>query len=381
MRQFDKIAEVQSDKATVEITSRYDGVIKKLHYAKGTTAKVGTPLVDLEVEGNSQGPTEQSFNAPTPAPKLERQVEAVVNNLEELKHPNNPGAAIKAMPGVRHFARINGVDIGKIPATGRSGQITKEDVQKYMANGGEKRTITDWGEFEMVPLNAFQKAMERSMKAALMIPHFGFHDEIALDKLTDLRSGLVASVEDRHEIRMTMMAFFIKALSLTLSNYPVLNSHFDPTAHALKHFKSHNVGVAVDTDHGLAVPVIHGVQDLSIIDIARELGRLSAAARENRLTQSELAGGTITLSNIGSIGGTTASPVIVAPQVCIAALGRTRLLPRFDANMNIVPQQVLPVSWSADHRVIDGATVARFSQRWRQILENPSSLLLHLTQS
>ncbi|PJF18497.1 hypothetical protein PSACC_01669 [Paramicrosporidium saccamoebae] len=377
VRQFDKIAEVQSDKATVEITSRFDGIIKKLHYEKGATAKVGQPLVDIDVEGDVKEDGKGDGRIAMPAAKLaEKQISNPVRNIEVLKHPPVENLTIKAMPGVRHFAKTNGVDIGKVRPSGKSGQITKEDVQKSM--NVAIRANVDAAEYELVPLNAFQKAMERSMKAALNIPHFGFHDEILLNRLSGLRTSLLPSIELRYGVKVTVMSFFIKALSLALTDYPVLNSHFDEPNHSLKHYRAHNIGVAVDTAHGLAVPVIKNVQDLSVIEVARELSRLTEAARENRLSQTELGGGTITLSNIGSIGGTTASPIIVAPQVCIVAVGRTQVLPRFDENMQVTANKVMPISWSADHRVIDGATVARFSARWRNILEDTSTLLLHL---
>jgi 2-oxoisovalerate dehydrogenase E2 component (dihydrolipoyl transacylase) len=384
VKQFDKLAEVQSDKATVEITSRYDGIIKKIHYPKGATAKVGTPLVNIEIEGeDTLEVTAPSIAKVEPQSKAHNEPTSVksAGSLEQLKHPVVNENEVKAMPGVRHYARVNGVDINRITASGKSGQIVKADIDSFLSGKGKATSaITDVSAYDLVPLNAFQKAMAKSMQTALTIPHFGFHDEVPLDMLSGLRRGLVSAVEERYGVRVTMMAFYIKALSLALKDYPVLNSHFDSTSNAIRHYRAHNVGVAVDTEHGLAVPVIKRVQDLSILDVARELGRLSEAARQNKLSSEELGGGTITLSNIGSIGGTTASPIIVAPQVCIAALGRTQMLPRFNERMELVPKNVMPVSWSADHRVIDGATVARFSRRWGGLLEDPSNLLLHLTQ-
>lgn len=388
--QFEKIAEVQSDKATVEITSRYDGVVKKVYYGKGDTARVGSPLVDIDTE-DAEATTPEPAAETTPAQQSEGHKLAGTETIAQLRQPSTVppnGANVKAMPSTRHLARINGVDLTQVRGTGRSGQITKEDVVAFM---GQQTGSTgaaspppprDLAEFTEVPLNVFQRAMQKSMQAALSIPHFGFHDEIGLQSLEALRQGLKAAAEARHGVNLTLMAFFIKALSLALSEFPILNAHFDAAGQRLKHYTWHNVSVAVDTEHGLVVPVIKAVQRLSVLDVARELTRLGEAARANRLAQTDLAGGTITLSNIGTIGGTTASPVIVAPQVCIVALGRSQWLPRFanDREGAVVGKLVMPVSWSADHRVIDGATVARFSQRWRRLLEEPSALLLHLTQ-
>lgn len=395
MAQFEKIAEVQSDKATVEITSRYDGVVKKVYYGKGDTARVGSPLVDIDTEDDVEAPSPGSTTETTTRQAEERHKLAGTETIAQLRHSTPTVAStsdinVKAMPGTRHLARINGVDLTKVRGTGRSGQITKEDVVAFMGQQqspiGTGAAISqppkDPTEFTEVPLNVFQRAMQKSMQAALSIPHFGFHDEIGLQSLEALRQGLKTAAEAHHGVNLTLMAFFIKALSLALSEFPILNAHFDAPGQRLKHYTWHNVSVAVDTEHGLVVPVIKAVQRLSILDVARELTRLGEAARANRLAQADLAGGTITLSNIGTIGGTTASPVIVAPQVCIVALGRSQWLPRFvnDREGAIVGKLLMPVSWSADHRVIDGATVARFSQRWRRLLEEPSALLLHLTQ-
>lgn len=393
VRQFDKIAEVQSDKATVEITSRYDGVIRKIHYTKGATASVGSPLVDIEVEGDEEvhAPSSPLATARDATAKTGHE-SGLTETVAQLRHATMgaPSVTVKAMPGVRHLARTNGVDISQVQATGRSGQILKEDVIAYLDHlkgpsnslhiTSIPKIISDPAGYTAVPLNAFQRAMVKNMQAALTIPHFGFHDEVNVNILNELRKSLSSASETKYAVRLTMICFFIKALSLALTDYPILNAHYDNTKQQLKHFAAHNIGIAVDTEHGLAVPVIKAVQDLSIVDVARELSRLTAAARENKLSNADLSHGTFTLSNIGSIGGTTASPIIVVPQVCILALGRTQLLPRFDENKNVVERAVMPVSYSADHRVIDGATVARFSQRWRTLIQDPSSLLLHLAQ-
>jgi 2-oxoisovalerate dehydrogenase E2 component (dihydrolipoyl transacylase) len=163
---------------------------------------------------------------------------------------------------------------------------------------------------------------------------------------------------------------------MALQEFPQLNAHFNAEKAQLKFFSDHNIGVAVDTGHGLAVPVLKRVQNMSVSQISAEINRLTTAARANKLPPADLTGATMTISNIGTIGGTTASPIIPHPQLAIVALGRAQRLPRFDVQGQVVPQSIMPISWSADHRVVDGATIARFSQRWKHFIENPSLLLI-----
>lgn len=403
VRQFDRIAEVQSDKATVEITSRYDGVIRKLHYAKGATARVGQPLIDIEVEGGDESGdtgTEEtaSGNAIKGAAPTASGRQSTETNVPGRDHKLTISAAdtlsssrVKAMPGVRHLAKSRGIDIASVRGTGAQGQVTHEDVLKHsgelatkLAPGSKSPSAVprqNQQQTELIPLSAFQKAMVKSMQASLTIPHFGYNDEFAVDQILSLRSSLLAAVERDYGIRLTPMAFYLKALSITLTEHPQLNAHYESESGAVRRYTSHNICLAVDTDHGLSVPVLRDVQTLSIIEVAREANRLAEAARANRLPSTDLTGGTITVSNIGSVGGTTASPVILSPQVSIVALGKAQRLPRFDEHQQIVGRTIMPISWSADHRIVDGATLARFTQRWKELVEKPASiLLLHLTQ-
>ncbi|TDG95983.1 hypothetical protein EPR50_G00241580 [Perca flavescens] len=219
--------------------------------------------------------------------------------------------------------------------------------------------------------------MVRTMTAALKIPHFGYCDEVDLSRLVALRSELRSTAEARG-VKLSYMPFFIKAASLGLLHFPVLNASVDEGCQNITYKASHNIGLAMDTLQGLLVPNVKNVQLLSVFDIAQELNRLQALGVGGQLGTSELSGGTFTLSNIGSIGGTYAKPVILPPEVAIGALGKIQVLPRFDASGSVVPAHIMKVSWSADHRIIDGATMCRFSNLWREYLENPASMLLDL---
>ncbi|KAK5931376.1 hypothetical protein CgunFtcFv8_027529 [Champsocephalus gunnari] len=215
------------------------------------------------------------------------------------------------------------------------------------------------------------------MTAALRIPHFGYCDEVELSRLAALRKELKPLCESRG-VRLSFVPFFIKAASLGLLHFPVLNASLDEGCQNITYKASHNIGLAMDTSQGLLVPNVKNVQLLSVFEIAQELNRLQALGTAGQLGTNELTGGTFTLSNIGSIGGTYAKPVILPPEVAIGALGKIQVLPRFDASGQVVPAHIMNVSWSADHRIIDGATMSRFSNLWKEYLENPATMVLDL---
>ena len=220
--------------------------------------------------------------------------------------------------------------------------------------------------------------MARSMvKSATTIPHFIYSEDIDVTDLLKLREHLKPEAEARGS-RLTLMPFFMKAMALAVQEFPVLNSRINDDVTEIHYLPNCNIGMAVDGKAGLMVPNVKGVESLTLLGIADEVARLTEAARSGRVSQEDLKGGTITISNIGALGGTYASPIINAPEVAIVALGRTQKLPRFDANGQVVERAIMTVSWAGDHRIIDGGTIARFCNRWKGYLESPQSMLLHL---
>jgi 2-oxoisovalerate dehydrogenase E2 component (dihydrolipoyl transacylase) len=231
-----------------------------------------------------------------------------------------------------------------------------------------------------VPLNAIQKAMFKAMTKSLSIPQLGYKDDINLNETQKYRESLnhyIAQKPDEYPFKkISYLPIFIKCMSLALTQYPILNAKVEENG--LRYRSSHNIGIAMDTPNGLLVPNIKNVQDKTIFQIASEIHRLLALGQQGKLGPHELRDGTITLSNIGTIGGTYANPVIVSSEISIVALGSIRKLPSYDGERT-VPKHTLPISWSADHRVIDGATMARFSNLWKSLIENPALLasMLH----
>ncbi|XP_071117290.1 lipoamide acyltransferase component of branched-chain alpha-keto acid dehydrogenase complex, mitochondrial-like [Haliotis cracherodii] len=399
--QFDSICEVQSDKASVTITSRYDGIIKKLHYGVDETALVGEALVDIETEGTSH--------------KQEEDVEEVDISGNELRLEDHSmqmtrsGRKVLATPAVRRLAMENKIHLKDVEGTGKDGRILKEDITRHIesldhgdsAFTGKQaappspasspqaarapattptpvlRTPTPVGKDYTQPIKGMQKVMVKTMSAALKIPHFGYYDEIDVTTLVNLRKDL-KKVAEKRGIKFSYMPVFIKAASLALSQFPVLNSSIDDKVENIIFKASHNIGIAMDTGDGLTVPNIKNVQSQSIFELAAELNRLQQLGSAGKLGTSDLTGGTFSLSNIGSIGGTYARPVIVPPEVAIGAIGRIQAVPRFDRDGNVRKAHIMQVSWSADHRIVDGATMARFSNLWKMYLENPTTMILDL---
>uniref|UniRef100_H2YAV4 Dihydrolipoamide acetyltransferase component of pyruvate dehydrogenase complex n=1 Tax=Ciona savignyi TaxID=51511 RepID=H2YAV4_CIOSA len=376
--QFQDLCEVQSDKSTVKITSRYDGVIKKRYYELGEFAQVGQTLVDMEIEGEESNEADEEISTEQPTP---------MEDVIDPPVPSQSSQSVLATPAVRNLAKQYGLNLSDI----------KVFINKFLIFAGLYLShivlliifYTDNNSVKLyiicvMSLTTIQsKAMLRSMKSSLNIPHFGYNDEYDLTELVLLRKRIKKEVKHSHGIKLSYMPFIVKAVSVALSKYPILNSQLDSNHENLIYKTNHNIGVAVDTPHGLLLPSVKSVQNMSVLDVANELNRLHEAGLNNKLSPSDIADGTFSLSNIGSIGGTYASPVIFPPQVAIGALGKIQVnmcmcvLPRFDRNGDLLKAHIMCISWSADHRVIEGATMARFSNLLKDFLENPSQLLLH----
>jgi len=200
---------------------------------------------------------------------------------------------------------------------------------------------------------------------------------VEMDRLIQLRSQLKPQAEEMG-LKLTFMPFIIKATSLALKKYPILNSSINEDDNQIIYHADHNLGIAMDTPQGLVVPVIKYCQQKSILDIAQDLNELRILGTEGKLLPEHFNGATFSLSNIGIIGGTYTAPIISPPQVAIGALGKTIKVPKFDDSDNVIPCQVATISWSADHRVVDGASIARFSNMWKEYLENPSKMIFDL---
>lgn len=404
VKSFDRICEVQSDKATVEITSRYNGKIFKVYHKEGDIVKVGKPLVEIEVQ-------EAATSIPLLSSKAKEQpieTHSKGNDDVIVKHSHSydfKNDKIMTTPAVRKLARENNIDLSTLNGSGPKGRILKEDLMRLTSKPFtyDKPTIKT-PEFTpdvkvssltdtKVAIRGIQRLMVKSMEAANNVKHLTLGEEIVLDALVQIRKQLKPHAE-KVGIRLSYLPFIIKATSLALLKYPRLNATVNADCTETIYHHRHNIGIAMDSPKGLLVPVLNDVQSKSIFEIAADLVRLQDLVSTGKITENYLQGGTFTLSNIGSIGGTYAVPVLVVPQVCIGAIGRIQIVPRYmlrtvsstsasledieSGEATVKPVSIVNVSWSADHRVIDGAVVAAFSNELKMFLESPYMMISYL---
>jgi 2-oxoisovalerate dehydrogenase E2 component (dihydrolipoyl transacylase) len=317
------------------------------------------------------------------------------------------------------------VDITRIEGTGKGGRVLKEDIYRFVGKGDEKGAVTPpaaaatpalrglasqkpgpststaaatSAQIEtLTSLSKTQEQMFKAMTRSLTIPHFLYADEVDFTSLCELRGRLnrvlaaqaagaattTTTTTTDSVVKLSYLPFIIKAVSMALYDHPTLNARVDmadPSKPGLVLRSQHNIGVAMDTPAGLLVPVIRDVGARNVLSIAAELARLQRLASAGQLSPSDLGGGTITVSNIGTIGGTYLSPVIVEREVAILGVGRLRTVPAFggEGGDEIVRKHVCHFSWSADHRIVDGATLARAAEVVRGIVEEPDVMVMHL---
>ncbi|KAK6913749.1 2-oxoacid dehydrogenase acyltransferase, catalytic domain [Dillenia turbinata] len=391
VEEFQPLCEVQSDKATIEITSRYQGKVSEILYVPGDIVKVGETLLRMSVDSAFPLDSSQNTNLPGSDSKI-----CDTNTQASVHQKARIGGALST-PAVRNLAKEYGININDVCGTGTDGRLLKEDVFKYAAQKGiktdghlideflggkENKSYTSKSdglcfEDKIIPLRGFQRAMVKSMTMAAKVPHFHYIEEINCEAMVNLKSSFQSQNSDS-DIKYTFLPILIKSLSMAFGKYPMMNSCFIEETQEVILRGSHNIGIAMATPHGLVVPNIKNVQSLSILEVTRELSRLQHLALENKLTPEDITGGTITLSNIGAIGGQFGSPLLNLPEVAIIAMGRIRRVPRYLDDENVYPASIMTVNIGADHRLLDGATVARFCNEWKQLIENPELLILHM---
>ncbi|WP_280551687.1 dihydrolipoyllysine-residue acetyltransferase [Halomonas sp. 25-S5] len=388
------VVDVMTDKAMMEITAPEAGQVTRLHVAKGKIARVHAPLFAYAPE-HAEAPDEAAKAAPAPAEPAPRP--AATSRAETPPAGGlGPYGRIPASPAVRRLLREHGLRLEQVPGSGKQGRVLKEDVQAFLARGetagaeassaaassAEKPQAparsSARGEVRVEPMSGIRAAMARKMVAsASTIPHFQYGEELDVTELLALRERLKPEAQAR-DARLTLMPFFMKAMALAIRDVPILNSRLNESGDEIHYLPSCNIGMAVDGKAGLMVPNVKGVEGLTLLEIAGEIQRLTAGAREGRVAAADLKGGTISISNIGALGGTYAAPIINAPEVAIVAIGKTQWLPRFDSNDAVVKRAIMTVTWAGDHRLIDGGTIALFCNAWKGYLEAPETMLLHL---
>lgn len=352
-------------------------------------------------------------------------------------------------PAVRRLAQEMNVNLSDIRGTGREGRILKEDVLRYIEIKTAAKNLRDEksaissskssapslprdslsnipeelpviqsqisGEIltsdKTEPITGIRKAMVKNMTLAQKIPHLGLGDDIDMSLLVDLKPQ-IKKISQEHNVKLTYISFMVKAVSESLKQFPILNASLNDECDAIKYWADHNIGVAMDTPHGLVVPIVKRVQNLSIVQVAAEIQRLQEKGLKGQLSLDDMSGGTFTISNIGSVsihyfmrhllglrsvsteqkslviqnvifseiqvGGSFGIPVILPPQVVIGAVGRIDTIPKYNSEGILVKSHVLKVVWSADHRIIDGATITRFNNLWKSYMQDLTPMFLNM---
>lgn len=425
----DPVIEVETDKAAVEVPSTVAGTVQQIHVKEGDEVSTGQVVLTLAAEGAAEAteaaPAEEAPAAPAPAEEAAPAPEAKAADPVAAPAPQaepvvvaapvpaaTPAAAapeqeeadsghlVPAAPSVRRFAREIGVDIRQVQGTGPSGRISIEDVKAYArsqsaapapaaagpapaaspapAVAAAARPLPDftkWGEVERVPMSGVRKTTANHLSQAwVTIPHVTHHDKVDVTEMEKFRKAYAPKVQEMGG-KLTMTAILLKAVTAALKEFPQFNASVDMETNEIVYKKYYNMGVAVDTDRGLLVPVIRDTDKKSIAQIAVELGEISAKARDKKLTLEDMSGATFTLSNLGGIGGEYFTPIVNWPEVAILGVARSKVEPVY-IDGEFVPRTMLPLSLSYDHRIIDGADAARFMRWLKGVLEDPLLLAL-----
>ncbi len=380
IRVDDPLVAIESEKATMEVPAPQAGVVRELKVKVGDKVSEGSPIIVLEAEAAApDGGTKRLVPAgETKEPVPDGEAAPATGAVSPSPISAAPESTVKphASPSVRKFARQLGVDLSHIKGSGPKGRIFRDDVQRFvkdaltnpaaMARGsGAPFDLLSWPKIDFSKFGAIEtKALSRIRKISkanlarnwVMIPHVTQFDEADVTELEAFRKE-VNKAHSNEGIKVTILAFILKALVPALTEFPEFNSSLDGDNLILK--KYFHLGFAADTPDGLVVPVVHDVDKKGVLQVAREMGDLSARAREGKLKPTDIQGGCFTVSSLGGVGGTAFTPIINAPEVAILGVSKLAYKPAFRDGA-FAPRLMLPLSLSYDHRVIDGAAAARF---------------------
>ena len=380
VKKDDVLLVLESDKASMEIPSDYDGKITEVLVEEGKDVVTGEPLFKIEIQDSTKEEIEEETKKED---KTKEQTEVKVESKAVFEsNIARVGDDVFASPGVRRLARELGIDLRLIKGTGAKGRTTKEDLHSYirikMQEGSglskpPKKPIdfSQWGDIEYQKLTKVNKITGSRLQEAWQdIPHVTQHNSADITDLNDYRKKLKSEAE-KEGIKITFLPFLMKASVLVLKEMIRFNSSLDENEENLIIKKYFHLGVAVDTPSGLMVPCVRDVDKKTIKELSEELADISQRARDKKLRPDELKGSTFTISSLGGIGGTAFSPIVNPPEVAILGVSKSEWKPVFDKNKKeFVPRFIMPFSLSYDHRVIDGASGPAFVEGLSQTLEN-----------
>ena len=398
------ILEIETDKAAFEVPASSSGVVQEIHVKVGDKAAIGQVILTVDADSTSgseapaeetppvveaeQVPIEEPLPVPTTPSITDTPKPAAV--VAAPTHSDAPRRSVPAAPSVRRFAREVGIDIAEVPGSGPAGRISLDDVKAYAQQIRTAPTVaapaqaisvpelpdlSKWGEIEREEMSGVRRVTaERLSQAWAQIPHVTQFDKADITELEQLRKQYGARIEQAGG-KLTITAILLKVITGALKVFPQFNASVDMANEEIVYKKYYHIGVAVDTERGLLVPVIRDVDRKSITELSVELGQIAEKARGRKITPDEMQGGTFTITNLGGIGGTYFTPIINSPEVAILGVSRGRKEPLWVEDQ-FEPRLMLPLSLSYDHRVVDGADGIRFLRWIVQALEEPFLIAL-----
>ena len=402
----DSVAEVQNDKSVEELAAPVSGTIQSINVPAGSLVTVGDAImvIDDGSEGGEDSAAVTAEEAPAEA-VAETPAETTTEETAStgVVATSDPNKMVLAMPSVRQYARENDVDISLVEPTGKNGRVVKEDIDNYVSTGGAPASATEEttsdapvatsgqtvGGVELTPyksgrsdeetreaMTMTRRAIARAMvKSATVIPSFALFDEVVVDELWAHRKKF-KDVAAEQDTKLTFLPYIVKAVVAMMKEYPVFNASLDDTTDEIVYKHYYNVGIATDTDNGLYVPVIQDADTKSMFNVADEIIELSTKAHENKLSGKDMSDGSISISNIGSVGGAHFTPIINHPESAIVGVGIISDKPVVNAEGEIVVSKVLDLSLVVDHRIIDGAIAQQAMNYLKQLLSDPELLLM-----
>ncbi|CAH1386190.1 Dihydrolipoyllysine-residue acetyltransferase component of pyruvate dehydrogenase complex [Candidatus Nitrotoga sp. M5] len=401
---------LETDKATMDVPAPFDGVVNNVSVKVGDKVSEGTLILSMETSTTETSVEVSPTTTPAPLKEAENSAVAKPSEAPATKSaeapaaktieapaaptdlPSNHTGKAHASPSIRRFARELGVDLTRVKGGGSKGRITKNDVQSFVktalaqpqsGTGGAGLQVAampavDFSRFgvtEIKPLSRIKKLSGANLhRNWVSIPHVTQHDEADITEMEVFRKEL-GEEYSKQGIKITPVAFLLKAVVTAMQQYPNFNSSLDSSGENLVLKKYCHIGVAVDTSDGLVVPVLRDVDQKGIVQLAKELGEISIMAREKKLTATAMQGGCFTISSLGGIGGTAFTPIINAPEVAILGVSKASIKPVFKEG-GFVPRLMLPLSLAYDHRVIDGADAVRFTSYLGKVLSDVRRLVL-----
>ncbi|WP_114165442.1 dihydrolipoamide acetyltransferase family protein [Exiguobacterium sp. TNDT2] len=399
VKEDDILLEVQNDKAVVEIPAPVDGTVKDVKVSEGTVAVVGDVLITFDIEGDAPAGEEEA--APE-QPKAEEEPEGTIEKAVEADKPRDvqlhKSERVIAMPSIRKYAREKGVDIREVQGSGDNGRVLKEDIDAFASGEAPAAEATtektesvakaSAAKTEIKPyesatpeletrekIRGIRKAISKAMvNSKHTAPHVTLMDEVDVTKLVALRKEFKQVAADQG-VKLTYLPFVVKALTAAAKAYPAINASIDDVNEEIVYKNYYNIGIAADTDNGLVVPVVKEADRKSIYALATNINELAGKAREGKLAGDDMKGGSITITNIGSAGGQWFTPVINHPEVAILGIGRIAEK-AVVKDGEIVAAPVLALSFSFDHRLIDGATAQNALNMVKRLLQDPALLMM-----